>query len=101
MCSEIETSAVGGDLYFALGTWGVILLIVGVLLAVGAWSLVAGKRSGRMTGLIAAFFALAAAFFGLPIFRWPAVVAVIVLLSATYVLAYGLREGEGDTRRYM
>jgi hypothetical protein len=91
---EIETSANGGELYFSLGAWGVIFVAAGLILLLAAGALTAARAAGRLTGLVASFTGLAAAFFGLPIFRWPAVAVIVVLLAAAFVLAYGLREPE-------
>ena len=93
---EIETSESGGDLYFSLGAWGVILAVAGVLVLASAALLAASNQRGRLLGLLAAFIALAAAFFSLPIFRWPSVATIALLVSAAYVLAYQLRDPETE-----
>ena len=49
---EIETSAVGGDLYFALGVTGLIMTAVGVLELVAAGLLYARGASAKLIGLI-------------------------------------------------
>jgi hypothetical protein len=55
---EIETSAVGGDLYFALGTLGLIMTLVAVLELVAAAMLYMRGASARLVGLVAGYLAL-------------------------------------------
>jgi hypothetical protein len=89
---EIETSANGGDLYFSLGLWGLILAACGAGVLAAAALLAAARPSGRLAGLVASFLAMAAAFFSLPIFRWPVVASIVLLGGAACVMAYGMRE---------
>ena len=93
---EIETAEGIGELYFSLGAWGVILTALGLGALAAGWRLLFGGPHARLAALIAAYFALAGAFFGLAIFRWPAVAIIVLLLAALYVLTYRLRGPEGE-----
>jgi hypothetical protein len=85
---EIAGSPVGGDLYFSLGTWGVIFGLAAAFEIAAAWRLYSTGARARLAGLIAGFLALGAVFLSLPLFRWPAVATIPLLLAATYLLAY-------------
>jgi len=87
---EINTSPSGGELYFSLGSWGLILGAVGGLEVASAVSLHRVGARARLFGLIAGFLAMGAVFFSLPIFRWPSAATILALLAATYVLTYRL-----------
>jgi len=85
---EITTSPSGGELYFSLGTWGAIVGLAGLFeLSATGW-LMRRSANARLLGLVAAFLAMGASFFSLSIFRWPIVVTIVLLIAATYVLAY-------------
>ncbi|MDQ3730223.1 MAG: hypothetical protein M3355_11625 [Actinomycetota bacterium] len=85
---EIGTSPVGGDLFFSLAVWGWIFGVAATFELVAAWRLYGTGPRARLAGLIAGFLALGAVFLSLPIFRWPAVATIPLLLAATYLLAY-------------
>jgi hypothetical protein len=105
---------VGGDLYFSLGTWGFIAAVIAALELYAAWRLAfPGKRPapspqsahrgpftppamarGRLIALIAGFLGTGMAFFSLPLFRWPVVATIPLLLAATYLLAYRVADGK-------
>ena len=85
---EITTSASGGELYFSLGTWGAIVGLAGIIELAASRSVLRGSANAWLFGLIAAFLAMGASFFSLSIFRWPIVVTIVLLITATYVLAY-------------
>lgn len=85
---EIEANAGFGDLYFALATWGWVTLALGLAEIVAATSLWRGTRNGRLAGLIVAYGGLTGAFFTLSIFRVGSVAAIVLLLSAVYLLSY-------------
>ena len=89
---EIETSAVGGDLYFALGVTGLIMAAVGVLEFVAAGLLYSRGASAKLVGLIAGYLALGVVFWTLPIFRWASVATVLLLFSTAYLLTYRVGE---------
>ena len=91
---EIETSAVGGDLYFALGMTGVIMTLVGVLEFVAAGFLYTKDAGARLLGLVAGYLALGVVFWTMPIFRWASVATIVLLFSSAYLLTY--RVGVGD-----
>jgi hypothetical protein len=93
---EIAGSPVGGDLYFSLGTWGVILGLAAASEFAASWRLYSERARARLVALIAGFLALGAAFFSLPLFRWPVVATIPLLLAATYVLAYRVAD-EAET----
>lgn len=93
---EIETSEGFGELYFSLGVWGSIVLVLGVGALVATRALWRNPPRGRLGALIAAYFALAAAFLGLAIFRWAAVATIPLLLGAIYVLSYHVAGTEDD-----
>lgn len=92
---EIETSAVGGDLYFALGTIGVIMTAVGLLELVAAWFLFAHGASARILGLVAGYLALGVVFWTMPIFRWASVATIFMLFASAYVLTYQVGRAPG------
>ena len=91
---EIETSAVGGDLYFSLGVLGVIMALAAALELAAAWILYSRGAKGRLLGLVAGYLALGVVFWTLPIFRWVSVATVLLLFSSAYLLTY--RVGEAD-----
>ena len=91
---EIETSEVGGNLYFALATTGVIMTAVGLLELVAAWVLYARGASGRLLGLIAGYLALGVVFWTMPLFRWASVATVLLLFASAYLLTYQVGEPE-------
>ena len=96
---EIESNGDFGDLYFSLSAWGVIALVLGLGAMAGGANLVGGSARGRLPGLIAAYFALAGAFFGLAIFRWLAVASIVLLLVAIYLLSYHVSSAPGKAER--
>lgn len=85
---EINTSPVGGDLYFSLGTWGVILGLSALFELGSAALLMRNDSRARMLGLVTSFLVLGIVLFSLPLFRWPAVATIVLLLCASYVLTY-------------
>lgn len=90
---EIETSPVGGDLYLSLGLWGVIFAVSAVGLLACSSMLLRKASHARVAGLSASFVAMGTVFFGLPIFRWPSVATVVLLLAAAYILTYRVQGG--------
>ena len=92
---EIETSEVGGNLYFALATTGVIMAAVGLLELVAAWVLYVRGASSRILGLIAGYLALGVVFWTMPLFRWASVATVLLLFASAYLLTYQVGEPEG------
>lgn len=92
---EIETSAVGGDLYFALGTLGLIMTALGVLQFVAAALLFDRGDRARLLGLVATYLAMGVVFWTLPIFRWASAGTVIFLFASAYILTYQT-EAEAD-----
>ena len=92
---EIETSAVGGDLYFALGTLGLIMALVAVLELVAAAMLYTRGASARLLGLVAGYLALGVVFWTLPIFRWASVATAVLLFGSSYLLTYRVGEPAG------
>jgi hypothetical protein len=87
---EIETSAVGGDLYFALGVTGLVMTAVGALEFVAAGFLYARGASARLLGLVAGYLALGVVFWTMPIFRWASVATIVLLFASSYLLTYQL-----------
>ncbi len=96
---EIAGSPVGGDLYFSLGTWGVVMGLAAAFEIASAWRLYATGRRARLAGLIAGFLALGVVFLSLPLFRWPAVATIPLLLAAAYLLAYRVADEPDHLRR--
>jgi hypothetical protein len=92
---EIETSAVGGDLYFALGVTGLIMTLVGVLEFVAAAFLYKRGARARLLGLVAGYLAMGVVFWTLPIFRWASVATIVLLFSSAYLLTYRVDEPQG------
>ncbi len=90
---EIETSSVGGDLYFSLGLWGAIFAVSGGGLLACSGMLLREASQARIASLSASFVAMGAVFFSLPIFRWPSVATVVLLLAAAYILTYRVQGG--------
>jgi len=89
---EIETSAVGGDLYFALGVTGLIMTAVGVLEFVAAGFLYTRGARARLLGLVAGYLALGVVFWTMPIFRWASIVTIVLLFASSYLLTYQVGE---------
>ncbi|MDQ2675688.1 MAG: hypothetical protein M3Y34_02675 [Actinomycetota bacterium] len=89
---EIETSAVGGELYFALGTIGAIMSLVAILELVAAGLLQTRGARGRLLGMIAGYLAMGVVFWTLPIFRWASVATVALLFASAYLLTYRVGE---------
>ena len=89
---EIETRAVGGNLYLALGTIGLIMALVAVLEFVAAGFLYTRGPRARLLGLVAGYLALGVVFWTLPIFRWASVATVVLLFSSAYLLTYRVAE---------
>ena len=89
---EIETSAVGGDLYFALGVTGLIMTLVGVLEFVAAGLLYTRGAQARLLGLVAGYLAMGVVFWTLPIFRWASVATIVLLFASSYLLTYRVGE---------
>jgi hypothetical protein len=85
---EIETSAVGGNLYFSLGTIGVIMTFVAVLEFVAAGFLYTRGARTRLLGLVAGYLAMGVVFWTLPIFRWASVATIALLFASAYLLTY-------------
>jgi len=85
---EIETSAVGGNLYLALGGMGVIMTLVAVLEVVAAGLLYTRGARVRLLGLVAGYLALGVVFWTMPIFRWASVATVVLLFCSAYLLTY-------------
>lgn len=83
---EIESDPRFGHLYLSLPVWGVLLLLVGGLQLGGALRLQRGK--GRLAGLAAVLPGLVLAFFTLALLREAAVVTIVLLVAALYVLSY-------------
>lgn len=86
--SQIESNPNFGRLYLGLGTWGAILLLIGLAQVGAVRSLVRRSEHARVFGLSTAILGLGAAFFTLAIFRFAALVSVGLLLCALYVLSY-------------
>jgi len=93
---EIETSAVGGNLYLALGGMGVIMTLVAVLEFTAAAFLYSRGARARLLGLIAGYLAMGVVFWTLPIFRWASVATVLLLFSSAYLLTYRVPERPED-----
>ena len=93
---EIETSAVGGNLYFALGTIGLIMALVAVLEFVAAAMLYARGARARLLGLVAGYLAMGVVFWTMPIFRWASVATIALLFASSYLLTYRVTESPGD-----
>ena len=91
---EIETSEVGGDLYFALGTIGVVMALIAALELVAAGMLYTRGARARILGLIAGYLALGVVFWTMPIFRWASVATIFLLFASAYVLTYQVGEPE-------
>ena len=85
---EIETSAVGGDLYLALGTTGLIMTLIAVLELVAAGFLYTTGARARLAGLVAGYLAMGVVFWTLPIFRWASVATLALLFMTAYLLTY-------------
>jgi hypothetical protein len=84
----IESNPDFGRLYLSLPAWGVLLALVGVGELAAAWALARRVPYGRLLGLGAALFGLALAFFTLAILHAAALVTLVLLLAALYVLSY-------------
>ena len=89
---EIETSAVGGDLYFALGVTGLIMTSVGVLEFLAAGLLYTRGAGAKLIGLVAGYLAMGVVFWTLPIFRWASVATIAILFATSYLLTYRVGE---------
>jgi hypothetical protein len=85
---RIESDPHFGSLYLGLTAWGVVLALVGICELAAARSLWRGAPQARLLGLAAALFGLAAAFFTLAIFHFAALVTLVLLFAALYVLSY-------------
>jgi len=85
---EIETSAVGGELYLALGAMGAIMASVAALELVAASLLYTRGARARLLGLVAGYLAMGVVFWTLPIFRWASVATVVLLFASAYLLTY-------------
>lgn len=85
---QIESDLRFGELYFDLGTWGVLLVLAGLLEAGATVALVRRKPSARLVALLVLLPGLVVAFFTLALFRVAALVCLAVLLAALYVLSY-------------
>ncbi len=85
---EIETSAVGGNLYLALGTIGLIFTSVAILEFVAAGLLYTRGARARLLGLVAGYLAMGVVFWTLPIFRWASVATIVLLFASSYLLTY-------------
>lgn len=98
---EIETSAVGGNLYLALGGMGLIMTLVAALEFTAAGFLYTRGAQARVLGLVAGYLAMGVVFWTLPIFRWASVATLVLLFSSAYLLTYRVtgapasREGRG------
>jgi hypothetical protein len=90
---EIETSAVGGELYFALGVMGAVMAVIAALELTAAGALYRRRARSRLFGLIAGYLAMGVVFWTLPIFRWASVATVVLLFASSYLLTYRVREG--------
>jgi hypothetical protein len=88
---QIETTEGYGRLYFSLPVWGGIFILFGLGVIASARAALRRTEAGWLAGLIFAFLGLAVTFFGLPIFRLPAVAALVLLLMAAFLLAYHSR----------
>ena len=89
---EIETSAVGGNLYLALGTIGLIMTLVAVLEFAAAGFLYSRGARARLLGLVAGYLAIGVVFWTLPVFRWASVATIVLLFSSAYLLTYRVSE---------
>ena len=87
---EIERTT-GLTMYASLAAWG--WLLVGLGLAEGAAAGALWRRTPNcvLAALTSSYFALAAAFFSLPIFRVAGLVLVTLLLVAVFLLSYHSR----------
>jgi hypothetical protein len=89
---EIEANPQFGTLYFGLAAWGVILVIAGIAQALAGWALARRAPHGRLLGLGATLLGLGAAFFTLAIFHVAALITLVLLIAAMYVLSYRIRD---------
>jgi hypothetical protein len=85
---EIERDPRFGTLYLSLPAWGALLIVIGSAELTAAWRLSRRAPHARLACLAAALFGLAAAFFTLALFHLAALITVVLLLSAIYVLSY-------------
>jgi hypothetical protein len=89
---EIETSAVGGELYFALGVMGAVMAVIAALELAAAGLLYTRGARARLFGLVAGYLAMGVVFWTLPIFRWATVATVALLFASSYLLTYRVPE---------
>lgn len=85
--AEIESNEDFGSLYFSLGTWGAIMLILGAGELMAAVRLLRARPRGTLVGILVASVGLAGAFAGLAIFRWAALAPIPLLLVAILILS--------------
>lgn len=85
---DIESKPQYGELYLSLGVWGVLLVLAGLAQLAAGVSLARRGPSGRLPGLSATLPGLAVAIFTLALFEVAALVTLVLLIAALYVLSY-------------
>lgn len=85
---QIEANPDYGRLYFSLGVWGGILLFLGLAELAAAVGAARRTEAGWLAALLVAFLGLTLSFFSLAIFRVADLVAIGLLLVASFLLAY-------------
>jgi hypothetical protein len=84
---EIERSFAAG-LFSNLGTWGALMLLVGLGEMLAARAISIDSRHGWLAGQISAFCGLGGAFFTLGIFRLAGALTIPLGLAIHYLLTY-------------
>lgn len=85
---QIESNPDYGRLYFSLPVWGGIMLVLGLAELAAAAAASRRTEAGWLFALLIAFFGLTLSFFSLAIFRVADLVAIALLLVASFLLAY-------------
>ena len=84
---EIERSFAAG-LFSNLGTWGALMLLVGLGEVLAARAISVDSPHGWLAGQISAFCGLGGAFFTLGIFRLAGALTIPLALAIHYLLTY-------------
>lgn len=89
---EIEQSFAAG-LFSNLGTWGGLMLLLGLGEMLAARAISAGSRHGWLAGQISAFCGLGGVFFTLAIFRLAGALTIPLGLAVHYLLTHHSNRG--------
>ncbi|MEA2348537.1 MAG: hypothetical protein QOG62_2324 [Thermoleophilaceae bacterium] len=88
---QIESNPDYGHLYFSLAVWGAIVLVLGFGELAAAAAAMRRTEAGWLSAMLLAFLGLTISFFSMAIFRVGALVAIVLLFMACFLLAYHSR----------